>query len=366
MDPLRIGISIGDVNGIGPEVVVKALSRPGVLDLVTPVVYASPQVLKGYRGEDDRAFTFEIIKDPEAAEDGRISLVECWEGNIELSPGQATEAGGRAAAHSLKRAVADLMEDNIDALVTAPINKSVMPQDAFPYPGHTEMLTETMGVKESLMFLVADELRVGIVTNHIPVSEVAGAVTKERILEKLRIMDASLRADFGIEKPIIAVLALNPHAGDDGRIGKEDETTVRPAVVAAKEEGIMAMGPFPADGFFGSGKQLKFHAVLAMYHDQGLVPFKALSFGKGVNFTAGLPGIRTSPDHGTAYDLVGQDAASPDSFLNALFLARETYFKRERYEEDTANPLISRMHLVYKKRPRPKRGGGNQSGKGKK
>jgi 4-hydroxythreonine-4-phosphate dehydrogenase len=369
MDPLRIGISIGDVNGIGPEVVVKALSRPGVLDLVTPVIYATPQVLKDYRGEEDRAFNYEIIKNAEAAEDGRINLVEAWEGDLELNPGQPTEAGGRAAAKSLERAVADLKEENIDALVTAPINKSVMPKDDFPYPGHTEMLTEKLEVRESLMFLVTDELRVGVVTNHIPVSEVAQSVTKERILDKLKIMDASLRADFGIERPIIAVLALNPHAGDEGRIGKEDESIVRPAVVAAKEEGILAMGPFPADGFFGSGKHLKFHAVLAMYHDQGLIPFKALSFGKGVNFTAGLPGIRTSPDHGTAYDLVGQNAASPDSFLNALFLARETYLNRERYEEDTADPLTSRMHLVYKKRPRPKRGGGkggDQSGKGKK
>lgn len=352
MDPLRIGISIGDVNGIGPEVVNKALSRAGILELVTPVIYASSQVLAHYRREGEEPLAFDLLKQAGDAQDGRINLVECWTESIELTPGEATEAGGRAAAQSLARAVADLKEGELDALVTAPINKSVMPPEDFPYPGHTEMLTQELEAEESLMFLVADDLRVGVVTNHIPVAEVAKEVTKERILDKLRIMDASLRADFGIPRPLIAVLALNPHAGDDGRIGKEDSTIVRPAVEAAKEEGMMAMGPFPADGFFGSGKQNKFDGVLAMYHDQGLVPFKALSFGKGVNFTAGLSAIRTSPDHGTAYDLVGKGEASPDSFLAALFLARETYLSRERYEADTANPLESRMHLVYKRKPR--------------
>ncbi|PHK98369.1 4-hydroxythreonine-4-phosphate dehydrogenase PdxA [Neolewinella marina] len=360
MDPLRIGITVGDVNGIGPEVIVKALTRRGILELVTPVIYASEAVFAAYRTEDDD-FALQSITDPESAEDGTISLVSCWEEAVELTPGQPTAAGGRAAARSLERAVADLKEGKLDALVTAPINKSVMPKDDFPYPGHTEMLTQRLGAEESLMFLVSDDLRVGVVTNHIPVSQVATQVTQARILEKINIMDASLRADFGIEKPLIGVLALNPHAGDEGRIGTEDDKVVRPAVEQAKEAGIMALGPYPADGFFGSGKFRKFDAVLAMYHDQGLVPFKALSFGKGVNFTAGLPAIRTSPDHGTAYDLVGQDQASPDSFLAALFLARETYLNRERHAEDTANPLESRMHLVYKRKARAGKSGGGKS-----
>ncbi|CAH1001199.1 4-hydroxythreonine-4-phosphate dehydrogenase [Neolewinella maritima] len=356
MAPLRVGISIGDVNGIGPEVVVKALTRATLLELFTPVVYASPTVFAGYT-DGSHTFQFTAVAGAEDAREGEVSLVTAWEEPIEYTPGQATAAGGRAAAQSLERAVADLKASTIDALVTAPINKSVMPADDFPFPGHTEMLTTRLEADESLMFLVTDELRVGVVTNHIPVSEVATAVTQKKILEKLQIMDRSLRADFGIVKPLIGVLALNPHAGDDGRIGNEDATVVRPAIEQAKAAGIMAMGPYPADGFFGSGNFQKFDAVLAMYHDQGLIPFKALSFGKGVNFTAGLSAIRTSPDHGTAYDLVGQDKASPDSFLAALFLARETFFNRRRYLEDTANPLESRMHLVYKRKSgKPPRG----------
>ncbi|MEM9260096.1 MAG: 4-hydroxythreonine-4-phosphate dehydrogenase PdxA [Bacteroidota bacterium] len=362
MTPLQIGISIGDPNGIGPEVVIKALSRPGILDLVTPVIYASQAALSHYENEELGQFTYTVVASAEEAEDGQINLVEAIPEDLPYTPGEATEAGGRAAALSLESAVEELKTGQLDALVTAPINKSVMPREAFPYPGHTEMLTEKLAAKESLMFLVADELRVGVVTNHIPVAEVAKAVTKQRILDKLKIMDASLRADFGIARPVVAVLSLNPHGGDDGRIGQEDIKVVRPAVEAAKKDGILAMGPFPADGFFGAGKQNQFDAVLAMYHDQGLIPFKALSFGKGVNFTAGLPAIRTSPDHGTAYDLVGTDSASPASFLAALFLARETVINRERHEEDSANPLTSRMHLVYKRKPKGGKPGGKSGG----
>ncbi len=367
MTPLQIGISIGDPNGIGPEVVIKALIRPGLLDLVTPVIYASAATLQQYQGKAAEQFEFTIVASAEDAEDGQINLVEAFPEDLPLAPGQPTAEGGEAAALALARAVEDLKEGLLDALVTAPINKSVMPRASFPYPGHTEMLTESLGATESLMFLVADTLRVGVVTNHIPVSEVARAVTRQRILDKLKIMDASLRADFGIVRPVIAVLSLNPHGGDDGRIGDEDIKVVRPAVEQAKENGILAMGPFPADGFFGAGKQHQFDAVLAMYHDQGLIPFKALSFGKGVNFTAGLPAIRTSPDHGTAYDLVGQDSASPDSFIAALFMARDAYLNRARYEADTANPLTSRMHLVYKRKtkegPNEKNRSGARSGK---
>ena len=353
MNPLRIGISIGDVNGVGPEVVIKALTREGILDLVTPVIYASKAALAQYEPADDAPeFAYETIRKAEDAEEGFINLVECLPEDTVFTPGEATESGGRAAAASLARAVAELKDGQLDAIVTAPINKSVMPQDTFPYPGHTEMLTQELGADESLMFLVSNDLRVGVVTNHIPVSEVAQAVTREAIIKKLQIMDQSLRADFGLSRPVIAVLSLNPHGGDQGRIGKEDIEVVRPAVETAKKKGILAMGPFPADGFFGSGKQNTYDAVLAMYHDQGLIPFKALSFGKGVNFTAGLPAIRTSPDHGTAYDIVGKDEADPASFISALFVAREAFFNRKQHTEDSANPLKSRMHLVYKRKPK--------------
>jgi len=352
MEPLRIGISIGDVNGVGPEVVIKALTRDGILEAFTPVIYASVEAMDQYEPADDAPeFAYEIVEKAEEAEEGFINLIECLPAGLEFSPGEATEAGGRAAAASLARAVAELKDGQLDALVTAPINKSVMPTDAFPYPGHTEMLTKELGADESLMFLVT----------HIPVAEVAKSVTREAILKKLKIMDESLRADFGINRPVIAVLSLNPHGGDQGRIGKEDIEVVRPAVETAKKKGILAMGPFPADGFFGSGKQNTYDAVLAMYHDQGLIPFKALSFGKGVNFTAGLPGIRTSPDHGTAYDIVGKDQADPASFISALFVAREAFYNREQHTEDSANPLTSRMHLVYKRKP--KGGGGKGGGK---
>ena len=368
MTQLQIGISLGDPNGIGPEVIIKALTRPGLLELVTPVIYASEATLNSYTGEAATDFTFEVISSAEEAADGVINLIKVIPEDTPLNPGEPTEAGGRAAALSLEAAVADLKEGNIDALVTAPINKSVMPKADFPYPGHTEMLTEKLGAEESLMFLVTDELRVGVATNHIPVSEVAAKVTKATILKKLKIMDAALRSDFGLDRPVIAVLGLNPHAGDEGKIGMEDIKVVRPAVEAAKKEGILAMGPFPADGFFGAGKQHDFDAVLAMYHDQGLIPFKTLSFGKGVNYTAGLPAIRTSPDHGTAYDLVGQDKASAESFIAALFRAHEAVQHRARHEEDSANPVGSYTHLVYKKKPRgddkgrPNKGG-NSGGK---
>ena len=364
MTPIQIGISLGDPNGIGPEVIIKALQREGVLDAVTPVVYASEAALNAYAGEAAAGFEYVVLDTVEDAEDGQINLVRAFAEDLPLTPGEPTPEGGKAAAASLAAAVADLKAGHLDALVTAPINKSVMPADAFPYPGHTEMLTTELAAPESLMFLVTDELRVGVVTNHIPVAEVAQKVTKKAILDKLTIMDASLRADFAISRPVIAVLSLNPHGGDGGKIGTEDIKVVRPAVEAAKDAGILAMGPFPADGFFGSGKQTQFDAVLAMYHDQGLIPFKALSFGRGVNFTAGLPAIRTSPDHGTAYDIVGQDQAAPESFVEALFVARRAFLNRENHAEDTADPLKSRMHLVYKKKPRGGKSGGPKGGKG--
>lgn len=348
-----IGISIGDPNGIGPEVIIKTLSKQGILKLLTPVIYGNAALLK--RWQDllkTRLHTHEINDEDDIIE-GKINLVNCTD-DIELTVGVSNNAGGKVAAQSLEKAVTDLKSERIDGLVTAPINKSNMPKEDFPFPGHTEFLTTRLEAETSLMFLVSDELRVGLVTNHIPVAEVAANVNKTLILKKLAQMDNTLRRDFGIEKPLLAVLALNPHAGDNGVIGQEDDKVIRPAVYEAKKKGHLVMGPYPADGFFGSGKHLKVDGILAMYHDQGLVPFKALSFGQGVNFTGGLPAVRTSPDHGTAYDIAGKGIADEASFRRALFLAHEAIINRISYDEDTANPL------VYKEQPRKSKKPNNQ------
>lgn len=351
-----IGISCGDPNGVGPEVILKTLGHSGVLQLLTPVVYASEALLTEWRNRLDLRLSLVPLNDEADPQPGKINLVECLD-PVELSVGHPTAAGGRAAAQSLERAVADLKNERIDGLVTAPINKSVMPKEDFPFPGHTEFLTTRLAAQTNLMLLVADELRVGLVTNHLPVAEVAAAITEELILRKIAELDKSLRRDFGLEKPLMAVLALNPHAGDGGLIGSEDDKIVRPAVYAAKQKGHLVMGPYPADGFFGSGKHHKFDGILAMYHDQGLAPFKALSFGRGVNYTGGLPAIRTSPDHGTAYDIAGQNLADPTSFRNALFLAHAAVINRAAYDEETANPLPRRQ------RPDKRKGKGGKAGK---
>ncbi|MEM7571371.1 MAG: 4-hydroxythreonine-4-phosphate dehydrogenase PdxA [Bacteroidota bacterium] len=358
MSKVRVGISIGDTNGIGPEIIVKSFTHEGMGRLMVPIVYGERALLKQLAEGKNLPLPVKRIENAEQAQEGRLNVIDCWEESIDYQAGQATSASGLAAVLSLEKATEDLKNGQIDALVTAPINKANMPRDRFPFPGHTEFLTKRLDAKESLMFMVSGDLRVGLVTNHLPVAEVAKAITKARILDKLTIMDNSLRRDFGLEKPTIAVLGLNPHAGDDGLLGQEEKKIIRPAVEEAKKRGIMAMGPFPADGFFGSGRQQKFDAVLAMYHDQGLVPFKALSFGKGVNFTAGLPAIRTSPDHGTAYDIAGQNQADPASFKQALFLAVEAVPNRRRYDEDTKNPLV----IQVRKPKRKSRKEGEQKG----
>ncbi|MEL6275607.1 MAG: 4-hydroxythreonine-4-phosphate dehydrogenase PdxA [Bacteroidota bacterium] len=363
-----IGISTGDPNGIGPEVILKSLRHEGVTKLLTPVIYAPAKLLSAYRKSISSDLRFKVVGGVEDIAEGQVNVIE-YDGEVpDLELGQATSGGGQAATRSLTTAALDLKAAHLDALVTAPINKANMPKEDFPFPGHTEFLTTQLEADESLMFLVSDTLRVGLVTNHVPVAEIAGKVNKDLILKKLAIMEKSLRRDFGIEKPNIAVLALNPHAGDNGVIGTEDDKVIRPAIVEAKKKGMLVMGPYPADGFFGSGKHLKFDAVLAMYHDQGLIPFKALSFGQGVNFTAGLPAISTSPDHGTAYDIAGQNVADPTSFRRALFLAQEAVINRRNYDEDTANPLVPRPPKPKKKPAQQQKNqsaGKNQRGKGK-
>ncbi|PHI18781.1 4-hydroxythreonine-4-phosphate dehydrogenase PdxA [Lewinellaceae bacterium SD302] len=359
-----IGISIGDPNGIGPEVILKTLGNREVTKILTPVIYASAALLDACQELLDIKISYQEVTAEDEIVEGRINLVNCLDETIELSIGQSTAAGGKVAASSLEKAVADLKSGRINGLVTAPINKANMPKEDFPFPGHTEFLTTRLEAETNLMFLVTEELRVGLVTNHVPVAEVARQISKPLILAKLAQMDKTLRRDFGIEKPLLAVLALNPHAGDNGVIGQEDDKIVRPAVYEAKRKGHLVMGPYPADGFFGSGKHLKVDGILAMYHDQGLVPFKALSFGQGVNFTGGLPAIRTSPDHGTAYDIAGKGVADAGSFRQALFLAHEAVVNRRNYDEDTANPLVHREQPRKPKKKGGKPGGQKTVGKG--
>jgi 4-hydroxythreonine-4-phosphate dehydrogenase len=268
-----------------------------------------------------------------------VNVVNCWSDTVTIKLGKINEIGGFYAIKSLEAAVNDLKMGLIDGLVTAPIHKKAMNMGGFQYPGHTEYLTTVFDAKESLMFMVNDDLRIGLVTNHVPLSKVSKAITPERIMEKLTIMQDTLRIDFGIDRPRIAVLGLNPHAGDEGVLGQEEDRVIVPTIQEAKERGMVVIGPYSADGFFGSGAYKKFDAILAMYHDQGLIPFKTLAFGNGVNYTAGLPIVRTSPDHGTAHDIAGTDQADPSSFRQALFLAMDIIRNRSNYMEMHANPL---------------------------
>jgi len=269
-------------------------------------------------------------------------MINCWQEDVKITLGEQNEIGGKYAFLSLEKAVDDLRAGIIDALVTAPINKHNIQQEGFNFPGHTEFLQAKTEAKDVLMFMVADELRIGVVTGHIPVKDIAGSISKEAIVQKLKMMNDSLRKDFWIQKPKIAVLGLNPHAGDNGLIGTEDEEIIKPAIQQAAEEGVFCFGPYPADGFFAGDTYTKFDGVLAMYHDQGLIPFKHIASRKGINFTAGLPVVRTSPDHGTGYDIAGKNVASHDSFLEAIFAAVHIVERRREQAVLAANPLAFR------------------------
>lgn len=318
----KIGISIGDINGVGPEIILKTFADKRLFSQCIPIVYGSSKVLNHYKNKlGGIDFNYVKLESADKAAPNKINIVNCIEDSVEINTGMVTEQGGKAAITALEKMVDDGLAGLLDAIVTAPIHKNAMKKAGFQYPGHTEFFTERFGQKQSLMTMVSNGLRVALVTNHIPVSAISEAVNAEQIKTKLKLLNQTLVKDFGITKPTIAVLGLNPHAGDGGAIGKEDETIIRPTIISAKKNGILASGPYPADGFFGSSHFSKFDGILAMYHDQGLVPFKALSFGNGVNFTAGLPVVRTSPDHGTAYDIAGKGIASASSFRNALFTA---------------------------------------------
>ncbi|GAA5044121.1 4-hydroxythreonine-4-phosphate dehydrogenase [Marivirga lumbricoides] len=327
-----IAITIGDVNSIAPEVIIKALEDNRILKMMTPVVYGSGKILSYYRKAlNIKDFNYFQLKKLDELSHKKLNVLNLWEETINITMGESTAEGGKYAFTSIKHAVQDAMDGTVDAVVTAPINKHNIQSDDFKFAGHTEYLAETAGVQESLMLLVDGTLRVGVVTGHIPITEVAQKVTKDKIHKKLTVLEKSLKMDFGIAKPKIAVLGLNPHAGDNGVIGSEEEEMIKPLINEWKEKGKLVFGPFPADGFFGNGQYKNFDAVLAMYHDQGLVPFKTLAFANGVNFTAGLPFVRTSPDHGTAYDITGKNLADETSMRQALFLALEILKNRKEY-----------------------------------
>ena len=331
---LIVGITQGDGNGIGYEVIIKALSDARILESFTPVIYGSSKIFGFYRKllHDLEPLDTNVISSARDAHPKRINIVNCLPDNIFVEPGQATPESAKSATRSLECAVEDIKKGYIDVLVTAPINKKAMVKEGFGYTGHTEYLEKTFGVDDVTMFMVSDILKVGIVTSHIPLKDVPKNITKERILSKLRMMDHSLRRDFGIDEPRIAVLGLNPHCGDGGLLGDEEQNIILPAIMEATQEGINAFGPYSPDGFFGLGNYGRFDATLAMYHDQGLAPFKALAFERGVNFTAGLPVVRTSPDHGTAYEMAGRDQANPQSMMQAIYTAIDIYRHREAYK----------------------------------
>lgn len=320
----RIGITVGDVNGIGPEVVIKALSDHRLFSMFTPVVYGSTKVISYFKKQlNIDEFNYSQVRNKGQYAAKSINVINCWDESLEITPGKPSKETGKASYLALQQACDDVKEGLLDALVTGPIDKQSIHSEEFPFAGHTEFLTRYFGASDSLMFMISDNLRVGLVTEHIPISAVAAAITRERIESKIRLMEQSLKLDFGIQKPKIAVLGLNPHAGDGGLIGSEDDALIKPLLNDLKNKGKLVLGPFPADGFFASASYQKFDGILAMYHDQGLVAFKSVSFGNGVNYTAGLPIVRTSPDHGTAYGIAGRNQANENSMREAIYQAYE-------------------------------------------
>ena len=331
---LVVGITQGDSNGIGYEVIIKSLADERILDSFTPVIYGSSKLMGFYRKtlHNIGPMDINVINSAADAKQKKINLVNCLPDNIYAEPGQSTPDSAKAAIRSLEMAVKDLKEGQVDVLVTAPINKRAMNEEGFCNTGHTEYLQREFGADDVTMIMVSEQIKIGVVTGHIPLRDVPKSLTRDSILGKLRIMKDSLLRDFGVTDPKIAVLGLNPHCGDGGLLGDEEQNIILPAVQAAQAEGIQAFGPYSPDGFFGLGNYSRFDATLAMYHDQGLAPFKALAFSDGVNFTAGLPIVRTSPDHGTAYDMAGRDEADPRSMMSAIYTAIDIFRRRLQYD----------------------------------
>ncbi|MFT3950351.1 MAG: 4-hydroxythreonine-4-phosphate dehydrogenase PdxA [Agriterribacter sp.] len=344
-----IGISCGDLNGIGIELIIKTFSDTRMLDICTPVIFASNKVINFYRKTlPEINFNFQNLKDITRPYQKQINIYNCWEEEVNITPGQLTDVGGRYAVKSLQTAVHALKAGNINGLVTAPIHKKNVQSPEFSFSGHTPFLKSFFGVDDVLMLMCADNMRVGLLSEHIPVKEVAAAVTRQAILKKLVLMKESMQKDFGIDKPKIAVLGLNPHAGDEGLIGKEEEEQIKPAIKEARQNNILAFGPYSADAFFARGSHEKFDAVLAMYHDQGLIPFKSLAKGEGVNYTAGLSVVRTSPDHGTAFDIAGKNRGDESSLRQAVYAAIDILAKKSAYAENRSNPMKRMSDVVIR------------------
>jgi len=335
---IKVGISIGDLNGIGGEVVLKTFEDSRMTDFCTPIIFASNKTISKLKNDLEININYNGIKEVQKAIAGKINVVNVWAETPTISYGQATEESGKYALKSLRAAVKALKKNEIDLLVTAPINKKNIQTKDFHFPGHTDYLASELE-GESLMFMVAENLRIGLLTDHLAVKDVPEAITPKLIRNKIRVMENSLRMDFGIRKPKIALLGINPHSGDNGVIGKEDDEVLKPVIRELSDDGHLVYGPYAADSFFGSEVYKSFDAILAAYHDQGLIPFKTLSFGKGVNFTAGLSKVRTSPDHGTAYEIAGKGKADPASFKEAVFMAIGIYRKRREFQKLMKNPL---------------------------
>lgn len=338
---VRVGITHGDFNGISYEIIMKAFLDKRALELFTPIVYGSSKVASYYRKALDLTdVNFNLVKKADHAAAKRVNIINCFNEEVKIETGQSSAIAGEMALLALEKAVDDLKWDKIDVLVTAPINKNNIQSEQFRFAGHTDYLASKFDSDDHLMIMVNRELRIGVLTGHIPLKEVSATITKELLVKKLKVMNKSLEMDFNVRKPKIAILGMNPHAGDEGLIGTEERDILKPAIDQLKEEGILAFGPYPADGFFGSSNYRNFDGVLAMYHDQGMLPFKTFAFDSGVNFTAGLPIIRTSPAHGTAYDIAGKNLASHDSFQQAIYLAIDIFRNRTEYEELRKNPMI--------------------------
>lgn len=342
----KVGITLGDVAGIGPEIIMKTFADELVYKHFTPILYGNPRVLSYYKKMlNIDKFQYSSVKGYGNLSHNSLNIIPAWEEEFQITPGTPTEITGDYALKSLQAACDALKSKQIDVLVTAPINKKVIHSDKFPYAGHTEYLMNFFGAKDNLMFMVSEDLRVGLVTNHSAIKDVSSKISKEKIVRKLQLMNTSLREDFGIDKPRIAVLGLNPHAGDGGVIGTEEQNIILPAVQEAKNNGIMAFGPYPADGLFASCNYRKFDAILAMYHDQGLIPFKYIASEDGTNYTAGLDVVRTSPDHGTAEDIAGKGIADETSFRKAIYTAIDIFNQRANFAEMRENPLVKRAVL---------------------
>jgi 4-hydroxythreonine-4-phosphate dehydrogenase len=341
-----LGITLGDINGIGPEVIIKTFADARMLEFCTPVLYGAMSTINYHRKTTTiTTFNMHVINSPVQAHTRKINLINVWGDGVKLSLGLPSAEGGEHARLSLLRAVDDAKNNRLDGIVTAPIDKKTIQSDSFNFPGHTEFFGKEFNAKP-LMFLVGEDFKCGVVTGHIPLSKVSSTISVSLLLEKLNLMNQSLIKDFAVPTPKIAVLGLNPHAGEDGLLGNEEKDVLIPAIEQAKQKGIQAFGPFPADGFFGTHSYDSFDAVLALYHDQGLIPFKMKSFDKGVNYTAGLPIVRTSPDHGTAYGIAGKDLADESSFREAVYTAVNIIRNRKEYVEIHANPLQGKLERV--------------------